>query len=106
MFEISAKAYCEDHKGTANAPKLTKGGKPKKLVEVLRGITKHITDDKSDIEKTKILHGAMTVLARPEDILSVTSMNQLVHNPKFSVDEAGICLLFGHVFPLLEEMNA
>ena len=80
MFEISAKAYCEDHKGTTNAPKLTKsGGKPKTLLEVLRGITNHITGDKRDVEKTKILHGALTVLAQPENILSVTSMNQLVH---------------------------
>ena len=36
-------------------------------------------------DAVKALHGAITELAKPEGILSVTSMNQLVHNQKFSI---------------------
>ena len=36
---------------------------------------------------------------------SVTSLNQLIHNPKFSVTEKHICTVFSNVFPMLEEMN-
>jgi hypothetical protein len=51
------------------------------------------------------LHGALTDLASPESILSVMSMNQLVHNPKFSVRASDISTMFGNIFPLLEAMN-
>ena len=72
---------------------------------VLRDITNHLTKNKADKERTKQLHGAMTELARPEGLLSVTSMNQLVHSPKFSVTTGDVCQLFGNIFPLLEAMN-
>ena len=36
----------------------------------------------------------------------VTSMNQLVHNQKFSIQAGDIAGLFGNVFPLLEAMNS
>ena len=52
-----------------------------------------------------IPHGAITELARPEGILSVTSLNQLVHNPSFSITEGDICTLFGNIYPLLEAIN-
>ena len=71
----------------------------------MRDIQKHITKNNSDKEKTKELHGAITELAKPEGLLSVTSMNQLVHNPSFSIQANDISILFGNVFPLLEEMN-
>ncbi len=105
MFEISAKAYCADH-GAAGGPQTTKAdGKDKRLVEVLRDITNHLTKNKKDTAMTKLLHGAMTELAKSEGLLSVTSMNQLVHNPNFSVDATHICTLFANVFPLLDAMN-
>jgi hypothetical protein len=105
MFEISAKAYCDDHH-SSGGPAMTKAdGKDKRLVEVLRDITNHLTKNKKDVAMTKALHGAMTELAKSEGLLSVTSMNQLVHNPKFSVDETHICTLFANVFSLLEAMN-
>ena len=53
----------------------------------------------------KELHGAMAELATQDGILSVTSLNQLVHNPKFTVDETHISSLFGNIFPLLQAMN-
>jgi hypothetical protein len=32
-------------------------------------------------------------------------MNQLVHNPGFSVDARHVSIMFHNVFPLLEAMN-
>lgn len=104
MFEISAKAYCEDHK--PNGPKATKtDGSDRNLIETLKDITSHLTRNHADRAMQKVLHGAITDLAKPEGLLSVTSMNQLVHNPKFSVQVSDICCLFINIFPLLETMN-
>lgn len=101
MFEISSKAYSTDH-----GLSLTKsGGKDKSLVEVLRGITAHLTSNNSNTAMVKILHGAMTELGKSDGILSVTSMNQLVHNPSFSIAPPDICIMFGNIYPLLEAMN-
>jgi hypothetical protein len=106
MFEVSAKAYCADQK-SAGAPSTTKsGGEDRPLADILRDVTKHITANGSDKQKVRELHGAMTELGRRDGILSVTSMNQLVHNPRFSVRPADVAILFGNVFPLLEAMNS
>ena len=106
MFEISAKAYCADTATTGGTTLEKNGGKDKTLVELLRGITKHLTSNKEDKAKVKELHGAMTELATPESLLSVTSMNQLVHNPNFVVSQSEVSSLFWRVFPLLDAMNA
>ncbi len=102
MIEISAKAYCGD-----NGVAVTKlGGKDKTLVEILRAVTQHLTSNKTDQAMLKALHGAMTELSKPEGLLSVTSMNQLVHNPRFTVTPTDVAVLFGNVFPLVEAMNS
>jgi hypothetical protein len=75
-------------------------------VDLLRDITKHLTNNNADKEKVKLLHGAMTELGRSEGLLSVTSLNQLIHNPRFSVAPFDIAVLFGNVFPLLEAMSS
>ena len=105
MFEISAKAYCGEHGAKGGPSTKKKNGKDRFLVDILRDIIEHLTKSNTDRERTKQLHGAITELARPEGLLSVTSMNQLVHNPKFSVTTGDICQLFGNIFPLLEAMN-
>jgi len=105
MFEISAKAYCEDHKSLGGPSYLKKDGTNKSLAIILKEIQKHTTKNNTDREKVKELHGAITELAKPEGLLSVTSMNQLVHNPTFSIQPRDISILFGNIFPLLEEMN-
>lgn len=105
MFEISAKAYCLDH-SAGGGPKHKKAkGEDRALVDVLRDISDHLTKNNKDQSMTRALHGAMTELGKKEGILSVVSLNQLVHNPKFTVDETHISTLFGNIFPLLEEMN-
>jgi hypothetical protein len=105
-FEISAKAYCGDHKGSGGPASKDASGNDKKLVEVLKGVVTHLSNNNTDREVKKALHGAIAELAKPEGILSVTSMNQLVHNPKFSVSAADIAGLFGNIYPLLEVMNS
>ncbi len=106
MFEISAKAYCEDHKKSGGPSSKDASGKDKALVDVLRSIAAHLTNNNTDKDAIKILHGAMTQLGKPEGLLSVTSMNQLVHNPKFSVLPGDVASLFGNVYPLLAAMNS
>lgn len=101
MFEISAKAYCKDHA----LPTKKNTGQEKNLADLLRDITKHLTGNNANKEMTKALHGAIAELASTDSFLSVTSMNQLVHNPKFSVTPSHVATLFGNVFPLLEAMN-
>lgn len=105
-FEISAKAYCEDYASDPHPPKSTKpDGTDKKLADVLTEVVKHLTQNNSDKGMVKLLHGANAELARPNGILSVTSMNQLVHNPSFTILVSDIPPLFHNIFPLLEQMN-
>jgi hypothetical protein len=104
MFEISAKAYCNDHKATGG-PKAAKDGREKPLADLLKEIYAHLTNGGKDKELAKELYGATTELSGKTGLFSVTSMNQLVHNPSFHVDTKSICLLFANVFPLLEAMN-
>ena len=107
MFEISSKAYCDDHKAAGGLSYTKSDGTDKKLVDVLRDINSHLIGPigKEDKVIQKTLHGAMTELAKPEGILSVTSMNHLVHNPKFSITVGDIATVFGNIFPLLKMMN-
>jgi len=101
IFEISAKIYCKEKSISTTKS----GGRDKSLVEILRGATNHITQNKSNKEMVKVLHGAMAEMAKPDGMLSVTSMNQLVHNQKFSIIPNDIAVLFGNIYPLLEAMN-
>ena len=105
MFELSAKAYCADH-AASGGPSATKSGGERSLVDVLRDITTHLTKNKTDKAKLKELHGALTELAKADGILSVTSMNQLIHNPRFSVATSDLAVLVANVFPLLEAMSS
>jgi hypothetical protein len=105
MFEISAKAYCKDHSKTGGPSATKTNGDDRVLADVLRDITKHLTKNNTDRAMTKTLHGAMAEMAKQNGFLSVTSMNQLVHNPRFSVKDTHISALFFNIFPLLEAMN-
>lgn len=106
MFEVSAKAYCTDHTSTGLSV-LDKKGNEKKLVDILREIVNHMTAGKPKTDPLcKELHGAMTELGKANGLLSVTSMNQLIHSTSFVVDETHICTVFSNVFPLLREMNS
>jgi len=101
MFEISSKAYSIDHGLSMTKP----GGKDKTLVEVLGGITSHLTNNNSNKAMVKVLHGAMTELGKSDGLLSVTSMNNLVHSPIFTIAPSDLCNVFSNIYPLLEAMN-
>ncbi|MDH6055416.1 hypothetical protein, partial [Umezakia ovalisporum] len=105
MFEISAKAYCQDH-SSSGLSATKSSGEDKKLIDVLREITRHITNNNSDKAKLKELHGSLTELGKPDGILSVTSLNQLIHHPTFSLSPSDISTIFNNVFPLLKQMNS
>ena len=105
MFEISAAAYCAQHKGPNGPVVLDKEGKPKKLGALLRAISKHFVDNSSEENDNKLVHGAGVELSNPTSVLSVTSMNNLVHSATFSTKAADISLVFHRIFPLLKVMN-
>jgi len=105
MIEISAKEYCKDHKKNGLNSKKADGN-DKELVNLLRDIVNFMTPDKKDIDRIKLFHGVMTELSKKDGILSVTSLNQLIHNPNFSIQSTDICMLFHNIFPLLVEMNS
>ena len=106
MFEISAKAFCKDY-AKSGGPSMSKaGGEDRQLVDVLRDITKYLTKNNKDKVMVRALHGALTDLANPAGLLSVTSMNQLIHHPKFVIDGRSVSTVFANIFPLLEAMNS
>jgi hypothetical protein len=106
MFEISAKAYCKDHSASGGPSCTDSKGEDRRLVDVLRDITRHLTKNNTDRAMMKTLHGAMTEFAKAEGLLSVTSLNQLIHNSRFSIKGSDISNLFHNIFPLLEAMNS
>jgi hypothetical protein len=105
MFEISARVYCDEHGPSCGLTFTNNQGKEKSLAAVLDDITKHLTQNGSDKNKIKELHGANARINKPDSLLSVTSMNQLIHNPNFSISPSEISTLFNNIFPLLREMN-
>ena len=95
MFEISAKAYCQDHASDPTPPKSTKAdGTDRTLSEVLRDVVSHLTQNGSDKQMQRLLHGPLTEIQRKDGILSLTSMNQLVHNSSFTIIPNDIPILF------------
>ena len=108
MFEISAKEYSKDNSLPLENVK-TKNGvttkKEKTLLELLRGATAHLTNNSKNINVVRELHGALAELAKSESMLSVTSMNQLVHSTNFSIIPSDISTMFNNICPLLSLLN-
>jgi len=101
LFEISVKMYFKD-----NTIALVKtGGKDKTLKEMLEEAKKHIIAKGVTAQMSKDLHGASVELGKTNGILSVTSLNQLVHHPTFVVTDKDISSLFSNIFPLLKALN-
>lgn len=100
LLELSAKLYLDDN-GVAYRDNK---GRDKTLAEMLRLATDHLVN-KHGKPMEKTLHGAMVELDKPNGILSVTSLNQLVHNPMFTISPTDICTTFGNIYPLLHAMN-
>lgn len=111
IFELLAKAYCEDHNIRNRKP----DGTDIPLVDVLRNIHNHLirppatpggAADKKYIEMKKQLSAAMSELAKTDGFLSVYSMNQIVHNPNFAVTAIHISTVFSNILPLLSALSA
>jgi hypothetical protein len=106
MFELSAKNYCDKHNISLKKVNTKTNLKfDKTMLELLKEATNHLTNNKKDKGKVQQLHGAMVELGKTEGILSVTSMNQLVHNRTFVVTASEISTLFNRIYPLLEYLN-
>ncbi|MHA3341311.1 hypothetical protein [Yersinia pseudotuberculosis] len=106
MVELSAKAFCDDNASLTGIPKYLKtDGSERNLSDILRDIVSYLTQNKSDKNMVKRLHGPLTEIQRADGLLSITSMNQLVHNPKFIIRHSDIPGLFSNIFPLIEEVN-
>jgi hypothetical protein len=106
MFEISGKAYCKEN-GISVYKLVNQKKIDNKLIDVMKDARKHIIAN-SEVPKLieQQLHGAITELSKPEGLLSVTSLNQLVHNANFSTNGQNIASIFGNVYPLLEQLNS
>lgn len=98
-FEISAKAYCDDN----SLPTAEQNGREKTLAALLTQVKNHIIASSPGMSRQ--LHGAHVEATNPNKILSVTSMNQLVHNQSFSILPNDVCTVFSNIYPLLEAMN-
>ena len=101
MFEISGKAYAKDH----NIRSTNSKGFDIRLIELLKKCVKHLTQNGKNASLAKELHGAIVELATPDNLVSVTSMNQLVHHPFFAIPPKDIAVKFNNVFPLLVKLN-
>jgi hypothetical protein len=105
VFELSAKAYCEDHKADGLTSYDKAKNRDKVLVAMLRELVNHMTQSGVDKEMDRKLSGAMAELGKQDGLLSTTAMNQLVHNLNYVILPSEIPLIFGRIFPLLEQLN-
>jgi hypothetical protein len=101
MFELSVKAYAKDHK-SANI-KLMDGSSERPLRKLLGDIANHLMQGNPEVQKA--IKPAFVELSNSKGILSVDSLNQLVHHPHHSITTPELCVVFHRVFPLLQAMN-
>lgn len=105
-LEISAKEFCVENKIETDKPTKNGGRQDKTLSELLNAVVKKLTDDGKNKGMQKVMYGVQAELVKPDGVLLVTSLNQLVHNSTFSIPVGDICTIFGNIFPLLEAMNS
>lgn len=106
VFEISAKIYCDQQEPKISLYEKDKPSREKSLATLINDVVQHMTKDGKDKNTEKLLHGALTELRNPDRFLSVTSMNQLVHNPNFTIDPSHVSTVFFSIFPLLKHLNS
>jgi Ca2+-binding EF-hand superfamily protein len=108
MIEISLKAFSEDPVNMNPFKTFDYNNKGKVIDHKLKDIINDACTyfEKKDAANIKKLQGAKTELNGSATILSVTSMNQIVHNPNFSLRSTDICKAFHNIFPLIELLNS
>jgi len=113
FLEIMAKTYV-DSRPTLGISLVDKG-QDRPLLDVLRDISKHVAPSADGMPKGpardaarlkhRQWHGVMETLANPTSVLSITSMNVLIHNPLFSARAEVFSTQFHNLRPLIEELN-
>lgn len=97
LIEISATEYCRINSIDTTSCK--------NLKQILSKAKERIVSESSNQQMIKKLHGAITELSKAESILSVNSLNQLVHNSAFSIQSRDICETFSNIFPFIQALN-
>lgn len=106
IFEVSAVIFCNEHSINQFEPgRDGKNGRPKLLKNLLGEVVDYLVAKFPDKDMAKILHGAKNEIQNEERLLSVTTMNNLVHNPNFSIAPRDVCVVFHRILPLLIAMN-
>jgi hypothetical protein len=98
MFEIAAKNYCEK-----NGIETMDGKNDVKLVTLLGKAIDKISAGSPAAYKE--LEPAKRELGRPDGLLSVTTMNKLIHCKIMQASQDDICVTFHQIFPLLDHMT-
>lgn len=105
VFEIAGKQYAKAN-GIPLDKQTPQGPKEKKLATLLDECRKDLTKGmKSHDPYCRSLHGALVELGKADGILSIDSLAQLIHHPRFSVKVDDLCVTFSNIFPLLKELT-
>lgn len=104
MIEISLKSYDSGNPGIINLVEKNNAKKDRPLKEIIKDAI--VFFEKADGSNLKKLYPAKMTLSNDDSVMSVTSLNQLIHNPKFSLSSVDICIGFHNIFPLIELLNS
>ena len=105
MIEISLKVFAQNSPNSFSVEEVSNKGKlySRELRKIIDDAISFFVE--KDVSNQKKLYGAKVTLGNDNSILSVTSLNQLIHNPKFSLSSGDICRGFHNIFPLIELLN-
>jgi hypothetical protein len=104
MFEISVRDFCSANK--LPFAKTKKGqAKDKSLAELLDDEGKRILSTTTDKVTISEIKTAISEIKNPHSVLSISTMNALVHSSTFTITPAHIIAGFHKIFPLLVELN-
>lgn len=113
FLEIMTKTYIQSR--PEMSIDLVNGGQDKPLINVLREISQIVAPSANNMTngpakdaakvKNRDWHGVMQTLSNPTSVLSITSMNILIHNPLFSARAEVFSSQFHNLRPLIDELN-
>ena len=103
VFEVAGKQFADKHTLRTTDPKTNNDISLLALLKSCLGVLTQGLAPRDPLMKE--LHGAIQELAKTHGILSITSLNQLVHNPRFSAIPSDISITFHNVYPLLEHLT-
>lgn len=104
MIEISLKSFASNNPGVINLVEKNNAKKDRPLKEIIKDTI--VFFENTNVSNLKKLYPAKMTLSNDDSVLSVTSLNQLIHNPKFSLSSVDICVGFHNIFPLIELLNS